>query len=329
MRYTGIMVTALFPDDKAERRRRLQLFLLAVSILFATVLLGYRVFVLEGERLRLTEERTKLQAELTRTREDFAYTSQRLIDDIENLDRSLHATVNERNTLEENMRNQQDMIDIMQREVESALGDIGVLQRLSATDRELLAKYSRVYFLNENYVPRALAPIPSYYVEEPEKEKQVLLEVLPFLHKLLDEANASSTGVDLRVISGFRSYGAQSILKSSYSMVYGRRSADSFSADQGYSEHQLGSTVDFTTLALGTKFEEFEKTPAYRWLLENAHRYGFVLSYPKSNTYYIFEPWHWRFVGKKLAGMLHETGKYFYDLPQREIDTYLVSLFDE
>lgn len=323
------MVTTLFPDDKTERRRRLRLFLLAASILFATVALGYRAHVLEGERVRLSHELAQREAELTKTREDFAYTSQRLIDDIENLDRSLHATVSERNTLEETMRNQQDMIDLMQREVESALGDIGVLQRLSATDRELLAKYSRVYFLNENYVPRALARIPDYYVHEPEKEKQILLEVLPFLHKLLDEANASSTSVDLRVISGFRSYGAQSILKSTYSMVYGRRSADSFSADQGYSEHQLGSTVDFTTLALGSKFEGIEKAPAYQWLLDNAHRYGFILSYSKTNTYYIFEPWHWRFVGVKLATYLKESGKSFYDLPQREIDTYLVSLFDE
>ncbi|MEK7495870.1 MAG: D-alanyl-D-alanine carboxypeptidase family protein, partial [Patescibacteria group bacterium] len=73
------------------------------------------------------------------------------------------------------------------------------------------------------------------------------------------------------------------------------------------------------------------KTPlqaARLWLTENAYKYGFILSYPKQNTYYRFEPWHWRFVGVALATKLHDGNKYFYDLSQREIDQYLVSIFD-
>ena len=69
-------------------------------------------------------------------------------------------------------------------------------------------------------------------------------------------------------------------------------------------------------------------TPAYQWMTDNAHKYGFVLSYPKDNSYYVYEPWHWRFVGVKLATDLHNQGKNFYDLDQRVIDTYLVNIFD-
>ncbi len=98
--------------------------------------------------------------------------------------------------------------------------------------------------------------------------------------------------------------------------------------DQGYSEHQLGTTVDFTTSDIGTSFSGFEQTQAYQWLLDNAYKYGFTLSYPQGNTYYQFEPWHWRFVGKDLAERLHEEGISFYDLSQREINQYLVFLFD-
>ena len=72
----------------------------------------------------------------------------------------------------------------------------------------------------------------------------------------------------------------------------------------------------------------FEKTPAFTWLKENAHDYGFILSYPKGNLYYQYEPWHWRFVGEDLAEDLFEDGKEFYELDQREIDEYLVDIFD-
>jgi hypothetical protein len=61
---------------------------------------------------------------------------------------------------------------------------------------------------------------------------------------------------------------------------------------------------------------------------KNAYKYGFVLSYPKGNVYYVFEPWHWRFVGEKLAADLNKSGDYFYDWDQRKIDTYLVNVFD-
>jgi len=104
--------------------------------------------------------------------------------------------------------------------------------------------------------------------------------------------------------------------------------ANQFSADQGYSEHQLGTSVDFTIPANGAMFSKFESDPAYSWLVENAHKYGFTLSYPKGNAYYKFEPWHWRFVGVALATHLHNENKYFYDLVQREIDVYLIKLFD-
>ena len=87
--------------------------------------------------------------------------------------------------------------------------------------------------------------------------------------------------------------------------------------------------VDFATPATGTGFAGFDKTPEYAWLLANAYKYGFEISYPQSNTYYEFEPWHWRFVGVALATTLHSRNEYFYDMDQREIDTYLADIFDQ
>jgi LAS superfamily LD-carboxypeptidase LdcB len=199
--------------------------------------------------------------------------------------------------------------------------------KLATYDKELLAKYSKVYFLNENYVPSKLADIPTQYVLPAGKERQFLDPALPFLVNLLEDAHAAN--IDLRVVSSYRSFQDQQSLKTEYTVTYGAGTANSFSADQGYSEHQLGTAVDFGTPAVPGATPSFANTDAYTWLQANAYKYGFILSYPKGNSYYIYEPWHWRFVGKSLAQYLHTNNKNFYDMDQRDIDAYLVSIFDK
>ncbi len=212
---------------------------------------------------------------------------------------------------------------------EGQIGDIastvGTLDKLAHTDEELLKKYSKVYFLNENYNPSQLADIETEYRGPGSANYMIHAEVWPHLRELLEDAHED--GIALLVQSAYRSFSSQSALKSSYKVTYGS-GANAFSADQGYSEHQLGTALDFTTKALGANFNPFATDPAYKWLLSNAHKYGFVLSYPEKNKFYVFEPWHWRYVGVDLARDLHSEGKYFYDLDQREIDAYLVKLFD-
>lgn len=204
-------------------------------------------------------------------------------------------------------------------------GSVNTLEKLSETDPELLAKYSKVYFLSEHYTPPTLAAIDPFYLYYENRPESVHESIWPHLKNLLAEAHANK--VLLYVLSGYRSFDEQASLKAAYTVQYGE-GANAFSADQGYSEHQLGTSVDFITTGLGGQLEGFEHTGSYAWLLHNAWRYGFVLSYPQNNGYYIFEPWHWRFVGVELATQLKVTGKNFYDLDQREIDTYLVNIFD-
>ncbi|MCH8871748.1 M15 family metallopeptidase, partial [candidate division KSB1 bacterium] len=155
--------------------------------------------------------------------------------------------------------------------------------------------------------------------------QQISSKVWSHLENLIDDA--AGGGVTLWIVSAYRSFGTQSSLKAAYRISYGS-GANAFSADQGYSEHQLGTTIDFTTRNLGGGLSGFNDTEAYQWLLDNAYRYGFVLSYPEGNAYYIFEPWHWRFVGTELAHQLNRDTTNFYDAPQREIDEYLLNIFD-
>lgn len=237
------------------------------------------------------------------------------------------ASINEdKKNLLELSEYQQSTIDSFNGQIENIASTVGTLEKLSKTDPELLRKYSKVYFLSENYVPNKLAEIGGDYLFEGTTNFQIHTDVWPHLEELLNAAKDND--LNLLVASAYRSFGTQASLKSSYKFTYGSGTANQFSADQGYSEHQLGTSIDLTTPEVGRTFINFENSPAYKWLENNAYKYGFVLSYPKGNTYYKFEPWHWRFVGVALATYLHIEGKYFYDLSQREIDPYLIKLFD-
>ncbi len=224
------------------------------------------------------------------------------------------------------LQTRQQEKDAMGQQVQSLASTVGMLDTLAKTDKQLLEKYSSVYFLNENYIPPSLSPIDASFLNRPTKPEQILTGIEPHLLELLTAAKAA--GVPLQVLSAYRSFGTQQSLKASYKIVYGAGTANSFSADQGYSEHQLGTAVDFTTPLIGDTFVGFSKSSAYEWLTANAYRYGFNLSYPKGNSHFVFEPWHWRYVGIELAQKLHDENKSLYELDQRDIDTYLVKFFD-
>lgn len=244
---------------------------------------------------------------------------------IESIKNSLALSEKNATELSRLLEEEKNRNDNFENQIKKVSGTVGKLDKLSKIDPELLMKYSKVYFLNEHYIPAKVVPIATSSLRTPAVQEYIDAKVEPHLTDLLEEA--SDDGITIKIASAYRSFDEQKSLKSNYTVLYGS-GANTFSADQGYSEHQLGTTVDFTSDEINGSLTGFEKTEAYAWLLSNAHRYGFVLSYPKDNAYYIFEPWHWRFVGEDLARTLHKKGQYFYDMEQREIDTYLISFFD-
>ncbi len=213
----------------------------------------------------------------------------------------------------------------LQSTVAEITAQVNTLEKIKDTDKELLEKYSKVFFLNEHYTPSSISEIPSIYLTPNSKKIEIHSQVLSHLAEMIEGSRNANNPI--QIVSGYRSYGTQANLKTAYKATFGS-GANAFSADQGYSEHQLGTTVDVTTPILQSTFVSFEKTPAYKWLQDNAYKYGFELSYPKNNKYYEYEPWHWRYVGIKLATKLHEDGKNFYDMDQREINEYLLNIFD-
>ncbi len=238
---------------------------------------------------------------------------------------ALELNEQEKENLADKLKKEKDKLEEIEDDYNRINDTVGQLVRLSETDEELLQKYSKVYFLNENYIPDPLGYISQKNIFG-SKSLQIHSEVLPFLREMMDDA--SDDGVDLQILSAYRSFQYQQQIKQTYVTIYGS-GANKFSADQGYSEHQLGTTVDFTNDTIGSQLSLFESTDQFAWLEKNAYKYGFTLSYPKNNSYYQYEPWHWRFVGKDLAKYLHRNDLYFYDLDQRDIDEYLLDLFED
>ena len=82
-------------------------------------------------------------------------------------------------------------------------------------------------------------------------------------------------------------------------------------ARPGHSEHQLGTTIDVTTEGATDVDQSWGATPDGQWVATNAHKYGFLLSYPSDasdRTCYDYEPWHLRYVGRELAADVIASG---------------------
>lgn len=119
-------------------------------------------------------------------------------------------------------------------------------------------------------------------------------------------ADAKKEGLDIHLSSGFRSYDYQKRIYNNYVNAYGQSTADTFSARPGHSEHQTGLAIDVNSID-----DSFAATPESAWLASNAHRYGFIIRYPKGKehiTGYKYESWHIRYLGVDTATAVYNSG---------------------
>lgn len=115
---------------------------------------------------------------------------------------------------------------------------------------------------------------------------------------------AKKDGISIYNVSGYRSFSTQQGLYESYVSRDGKEKADTYSARAGTSEHQTGLATDINNVS-----SSFENTSAFKWLIKNSYKYGFILRYPKGKEYitgYMYEPWHYRYVGVDVAKIIYE-----------------------
>lgn len=177
---------------------------------------------------------------------------------------------------------------------------------------DLLVLVNKQYKLPSSYAPNDLVKASKSGIRRGENY-QLRNIVIPDLTRMITDAK--SEGVDLSIVSGYRSYQTQIDTYNYWLRMNNGNTnlVDTFSARAGHSQHQLGTAIDFSTNEIGDKLgDEFSNTKASKWLSQNAYKYGFVISYPKGYeniTGYKHESWHYRYIGVENAQNMINSGK--------------------
>jgi len=172
---------------------------------------------------------------------------------------------------------------------------------------------NKTTMLGDSFAPKSLSMLDSALTIYG-GEKQLESGAAMALTAMMAEMRAAGFD-DVYVTSAYRTYSYQAALFNTYinqemtadpTLTYEQAKAKvlTYSAEPGSSEHQSGLCVDFITSTMTDLDETFATYPVYRWLQENAHKFGFILRYPQDKveiTGYSYEPWHYRFVGQTAA----------------------------
>ncbi len=180
------------------------------------------------------------------------------------------------------------------------------------TGKGTLMLVNKYNYLSSGYVPN-LTALPKEYGGGSMQPAAAAAFI-----KMVDAARAD--GISLRAVSPYRSYGTQQSAHNYYVRRLGEAAADRESARAGNSEHQTGLAVDINT---SETYDHFEKTAEYAWLQQNCAKYGFILRYRQGKEYitgYIYEPWHYRYVGPEHAANIMSWGITFEEYYAYYID---------
>lgn len=166
---------------------------------------------------------------------------------------------------------------------------------------------NKYYKLDKDYEPEDLTIINSKFASGTQKLRKEAADKF-------EEMASDMLKENLKIYAGstYRSYSYQEGLYNRYVKKDGFKEAETYSARAGYSEHQLGLAVDVVN---GKWNYLSEGDKEYTWLINNSYKYGFILRYPHESEYitgYVFEDWHFRYLGIELATKVHES-KLTYD----------------
>ena len=173
-----------------------------------------------------------------------------------------------------------------------------------------LTLVNKVFALPEDYIPGDLVrPDVEFSFGNQDIEKSYMRqEAASALENMF--ADAKSQDIHLFAVSGYRSYQRQDDNFHNKVNKIGEEEAAKIVAYPGNSEHQTGLAMDISSQSANFKLtEQFGETPEGKWLMENAHRFGYILRYPKgleTITGYNYEPWHYRYVGLKAAAEIYK-----------------------
>ena len=163
-----------------------------------------------------------------------------------------------------------------------------------------IALVNKGFTLSSSFVPKNLVSVPGFSgfrLQASASKAWVDMR----------KACSKEIGVDLVINSAYRSYSMQNSLFKDAIRRKGIAQTVGYNAYQGRSEHQLGLAIDILDKQSSRLTTSFANTNAYKWLVKNCSRFGFILRYPAHKVHitdYSFEPWHFRYVGVDVATYL-------------------------
>lgn len=164
--------------------------------------------------------------------------------------------------------------------------------------------------LTAGFAPSGLVKVGVPVVYASSEANQMKSTAAAALYELV--AAGHEEGVELLARSGYRSYNTQKTLYTNSVKNNGLSHASRYTAQPGHSEHQTGWAMDLTAASVNNGLvSSFGSTKEGIWLAGNAHRFGFIIRYPKGKeaiTGYAYEPWHIRYVGKEAAATIYQKG---------------------
>ncbi len=211
----------------------------------------------------------------------------------------------EGNTPEETAQNLSDISDTTQNE--TVYYDTPFIPEGGDETVQLVNK---VCGLSKDYKPANLQ-LTKYRATDRAEANQYMIDYAADAIDAMIEA-AKEEGYTILVTTAYRSYSFQSTLYNNYVAQDGQAAADRYSARPGTSEHQSGLAADLTSATVNYRLtKDFGSTPEGQWLAQHAAEYGFILRYTADGepiTGYMYEPWHFRYVGVENATYIMENG---------------------
>lgn len=181
-------------------------------------------------------------------------------------------------------------------------------------NNDILILVNKYHSIDNKYIPNDLEAINNKY------NRGINNKMRSVARKAFEEMCEAALKDNITIYSGsaYRSYQYQENLYNRYVYIDGKRIADTYAARAGHSEHQTGLATDIMNAKLNYINENDKE---FTWLVNNSYKYGFILRYPKDKeeiTGFIYEEWHFRYIGKEVAQELYHSSLTFDEYVARQ-----------
>lgn len=306
---------------KKKRKLKVKNFIIFIIIIFVFLFLIYKaaaliINIIFNEKKEVIENKTPKKEPVIEEKKNSSKEKYKKLDNIqekinffkeENLDR--YIAYKERN---KELSSEQVVLEVNIGLDKEYYTNVKPAANLN-TNYILVNKYNS---LDKDYVPNDLKNLDSKYSIEG-------MKMVGYAKDAFEEMSKDALKENMHIIamSTYRSYSYQVNLYNKYVQQDGVEKANKYSGKAGFSEHQTGLAADVYNGK--TSYTSFEKTKEFKWMQENAHKYGFILRFPKDKekeTGYIYESWHYRYVGKEIAEYIHNNNISYEEYYVRFID---------